>query len=125
MKINRILSALLLFAVALLVLPILATAADPVPVSIVAGKKVVFSYTVEKGTPPFTQQWLKDGQPIPGATGATYTIPRVSEADAGVYSVRVSNTAGSTISDEAPIVLIVPPSGAKVNQAVSDPDPGT
>ncbi len=118
----RLLLLLGLALVAMLFVPA-ASGADPVPATIVAGKKVVFSFTVEKGTPPFACQWNKDGQPIAGATGQTYTIAKVAESDAGVYTVTVSNSAGSTLSDEAPIVLIVPPSGVHLTKTVSEPDP--
>ncbi len=41
-------------------------------------------------------QWTKNGEPLPGATAATLTLPRVTTADAGAYVVRVSNSAGAT-----------------------------
>jgi hypothetical protein len=41
-----------------------------------------------------TYQWFKDGQPIPGATGASLTIARVTTADLGTYTVTVSSRCG-------------------------------
>lgn len=73
------------------------------------GSKVVLSYGLGAGTPPFTHQWLKDGQPIPGATLPTYTIDLVKAADAGNYSIKVANRAGETVSDLAAITVVVKP----------------
>lgn len=52
-------------------------------------------------------QWLRDGQPIRGATNATLTIagPFVCNA-AGEYTVRVSNTVGSVTSEPALLTLV-------------------
>lgn len=106
-----------------LALATLALAQPTTTASVVEGKKVVFSYTLEKGTPPFTHQWFKDNQPIAGATDATFTIPRVAQADAGSYKVKVTNSAGFTFSDDGVITLVVAPEGAKLVQTVTDPDP--
>ncbi len=64
----------------------------PADAEITAGTE--FTLTVN-GDGPF--QWLKDGQPIAGATKASLLIRNVKEADAGSYAVRV----GSRSSDKA------------------------
>ena len=64
------------------------------------GQTVTFSVTVN-GTAPFTYQWYKDGAAVGGASNATYTIAAVRTTDAGTYDVVVSNSAGSTTSDNA------------------------
>lgn len=48
------------------------------------------------GVGPFTYQWLLNGVAISGATSATYSVPRVTAANAGNYSLRVGNSAGTT-----------------------------
>ncbi|MCP5521189.1 MAG: immunoglobulin domain-containing protein [Verrucomicrobiales bacterium] len=53
------------------------------------------------GMRPVTYQWLKDGQPIDGATGSTLTVPRLQPSDAGDYAVKVTNSQGSTTSTAA------------------------
>jgi hypothetical protein len=57
------------------------------------------------GTPAPVFQWSKDGAPINGATSATLTLNGVTSANAGAYTVVVSNAAGSVPS--APAVLTV------------------
>lgn len=57
------------------------------------------------GTSPLTFQWLRNGQPIAGATAAVYTIASVAESDAATYSVQVSNAAGSVTSAGAALTV--------------------
>lgn len=56
---------------------------------------------VASGSEPLIYQWLFDGKPIPGAQGSRYQLPGLRLADAGQYSVRVSNAAGSVTSAAA------------------------
>ena len=55
-----------------------------------------------------TFQWKKDGFPIPDQTANNLTFPAVSLADAGEYTVVVSNFAGSTTSDAVRLDVSVP-----------------
>ena len=57
------------------------------------------------GTAPLTYQWYKDGSTLSGATAATYTIATVAAADAGSYTVTVTNTAGTATSDRATLAI--------------------
>ena len=54
-------------------------------------------------------QWRKDGVNIASATSAALTLSSVSAADVGVYSVVVSNSAGSVTSGNASLTLTTPP----------------
>lgn len=58
------------------------------------------------GAPPLSYQWLKNGQNVSGANGPFCTLTNLSRTDAGVYSVKVSNAAGSVTSDEAVLTVI-------------------
>lgn len=61
------------------------------------------------GGEPLEYQWLFDGQDIPGATLPTLELTNVQPATAGVYSVRVSNPAGSLVSSPATLTVITTP----------------
>ncbi|MBI2930000.1 MAG: hypothetical protein HYY24_30450, partial [Verrucomicrobia bacterium] len=51
------------------------------------------------GSLPLSYQWYRDGQVIVGATTAVLDLPHVQMADAGTYSVEVSNAFGSVRSE--------------------------
>ncbi|MBI5770408.1 MAG: immunoglobulin domain-containing protein [Verrucomicrobia bacterium] len=59
------------------------------------------------GTTPFTYQWKKGGQNLDGATNATFTIASVTTADAGSYTVVVTNTAGSSPASNAAVITVL------------------
>ena len=86
-----------------------AQAAD-VTASVQVGKKVQFSFVSADGTQPFTYQWQKNGVNISGATSSTFTISAVSLNDVGTYTLKVTNAAGSAVSNNAVITVtqIVP-----------------
>lgn len=72
------------------------------------------SYTLSidpTGSPPFEYQWKVDGEDIPGATGATYTVAAALVNDPVFaprsYSVVVSNGSGD-VSSEATDVYVSP-----------------
>jgi len=58
------------------------------------GDSVSFG-TLPGGTGPLTFVWRKDGAVLGGQTNAALTIPGVTQADAGVYSVEVIGVCGS------------------------------
>lgn len=62
------------------------------------------------GTAPLAFQWRKDSQPLSDATNSTLTLTNVQPADAGIYSVVVSNAAGTNTSSGATLTVNVPPS---------------
>jgi hypothetical protein len=53
------------------------------------------------GAPPLSYQWLKDGQILIAATNASYARTEVGAADAGTYSVLVTNSCGVALSSNA------------------------
>ncbi|MBM3882104.1 MAG: hypothetical protein FJ387_20680, partial [Verrucomicrobia bacterium] len=77
---------------------------QPQTQTITGGGSIVLS-VVATGTGPLTYQWLKDGAPIPGATGVTLTLTGVQMADAGGYTVEVSNAGGKVSSDPAAVTV--------------------
>lgn len=60
------------------------------------------------GRSPLNLQWFKNGIPIPGATSTILQLPRVTEANTGVYKVIVQNSDGRAESSEARIVVESP-----------------
>jgi glucose/arabinose dehydrogenase len=86
--------------------------AQPVPLGVEEGESAAFSVTAT-GLGSLGYQWFKDGAALPGQTGASLSIPSVTSADAGVYSVRVSDDAAvasglepvSVMSDPAILLL--------------------
>jgi len=91
-------------------------AQQPASVSVRANDAVSFAVVVS-GTAPFTYQWQFRGANIVGANAATYTIAQVQNADAGTYTVVVSNAAGS-VTSAAATLTIAPPG---VNLALHQP----
>ena len=78
---------------------------QPASTTIPTGQSVTFSVKA-LGSTPFTYQWQKNGVDIAGAKSATYTITNAVEAHSGKYRVIVSNSAGSTPSNEATLTVI-------------------
>jgi glucose/arabinose dehydrogenase len=89
-----------------------AITAHPTPAGVEAGAPVSFSVTAT-GLGNLTYQWLKDGDPLPGQTAATFSIPSVNSGHTGVYSVRIIDDAAvasglepvSVVSDPAILLL--------------------
>jgi len=69
--------------------------APPATQTVVSGGRLNLSVTIG-GIGPFTYQWFLNGTAITGAIGATYNLASVGAANAGTYSVRVTNAAGTT-----------------------------
>ncbi|MBI5766346.1 MAG: choice-of-anchor C family protein [Verrucomicrobia bacterium] len=69
--------------------------APPATQSVAVGGRLSLSVTVG-GVGPFTYAWFLNGTQIAGAVSASYTIASVSAAHAGTYTVRASNSAGTT-----------------------------
>lgn len=70
------------------------------------GESCTFTVTT---TPRQAQvQWCKDGQPIPGATGTTYTIQEALEGDEGTYTAlaRLPGSLTPVRSDPATLTYV-------------------
>ena len=64
-------------------------------------------------------QWYRNGVAIAGATGAQYTIPVATAADAGTYTVSATNTAGSATSSGAVLAVNVQAEGTNTAAVVA------
>lgn len=79
------------------VLPRIDTA--PRAVTVAVGQSATFE-VVASGSAPLAYEWRRNGSPVAGANADRYTTPAVTLADNGaLYSVVVSNAAGSVTSD--------------------------
>ena len=84
-------------------------AVPPQSRSVPVGSTATFAVTAVStfpGNGPLTYQWLRSGTNLPGATNSNLTLVNVQPVDSGNYSVRVSNTAGSTTSATASLTVI-------------------
>jgi hypothetical protein len=110
----------------LVVAPTIST--QPVSLTVTQGNAATFS-VVASGT-SLSFQWMKNGAVILGATSASYTISSTALSDAGLYSVLVSNSAGSVTSTAVSLTvnaLIVAPSitTQPLSQSVTEGSPAT
>lgn len=92
--------------------PVITT--QPASQTVTAGGAVTFN-VVASGSPT-SYQWFFNSAPISGATGVSFTLTNVQSADAGTYTVAVSNSAGTVVSSAATLT---------VNAVVSIPTPST
>ena len=72
----------------------------PVPLSLVAGQTANYTVTATS-TSPMSFQWRRNGQPIAGATGSTFSFVTALSDDGSRISVTVTNGAGPVTSAEA------------------------
>ena len=81
---------------------------QPQSQSATAGTSVQFSVTAT-AVPAPTYQWRRNGSPISGATTATLSLPSVTAANAGEYTVVVTNDLGSATSAAATLTVTAAP----------------
>lgn len=79
--------------------------AQPATQGVCLGGRATFQVTAN-GSKPLSYQWRFNGTPLESATGASFTLSNVAPADAGIYSVLVSNSVGSTLSSNAALVFL-------------------
>ncbi len=62
------------------------------------------------GTPPVTFQWYDNGELVSGGTNSLLSLPQISDANAGDYTVVVTDSGGSVTSDVAVVTVVDSPS---------------
>ncbi len=91
---------------------------QPLSQTVIVGDLVNFAVEAD-GAPPVTYQWRFKGNPISGATDATYTIMGATTNNAGDYTVVISNSFGQITSGPATLTVLVPFPGI-YNTGISD-----
>jgi len=81
---------------------------QPTNQTVTVNNPVTFTVTAG-GTPPLNYQWSFNGTNIFGATNSSLTLDNVSPAQAGNYSVLVTNFFGAVTSSNAVLTVYVPP----------------
>lgn len=84
-----------------------AITSQPVGQNVVATTDATLSVTAT-GTAPLSYQWRRRGDIIHGATNSILLLDNVRPSDRGEYDVLVYNSAGSTISSQAVINVLIP-----------------
>ena len=69
-----------------------------------AGVDLIVQSTVQ-GTAPIALQWWFNGEPMSGATNASFRIPAIERADEGRYSLTASNAFGRTATLDTPLFV--------------------
>ena len=82
---------------------------QPASQTVTLGQPATFTVTAT-GTGPLAYQWYLNGVAISGATSSSYTTPSTTSSNNGsVYTVTVSNSAGSATSISVTLTIPNPP----------------
>lgn len=95
--------------------------AQPADQNAIAGSTATLSVTAN-GIPPLSYQWRKNNSPIPGATSSSLRFLSTSDKDAGSYSVAITNTGGTAVSNSAVLTVLPASNPARlINLSVLTP----
>jgi subtilase family serine protease len=86
--------------------PVITT--QPTNQTVVVGQTTTFSVGAS-GTAPLSYQWTLNTTNLLGATNTTLILTNVQLYQAGSYAVVVSNLVGSTLSSNATLTVLAPP----------------
>jgi hypothetical protein len=81
--------------------------------AVTVGSNATFNVTAS-GTAPLSYQWNRNTNAIPGATSSSLTLTNVQFNQADVYSVTVTNAAGSITSSNATLTVNFPPAAVQL-----------
>lgn len=92
--------------------------AGPQGLVVVEGAAARFEVTAAGGA-PLTYQWMVNGRDLSGQTSSILTISGVGVGDEGVYSVRVTNSAGTVTSNGASLQVLVRPQITSLSSTIT------
>jgi kumamolisin len=84
---------------------------QPQSVAVTVGSSLSLGVTAT-GSPTLTYQWLQNGTAINGATNSNFSVGSAAAANAGSYTVVVSNTFGAVTSAAATVTVNPAPPAA-------------
>jgi len=79
----------------------------PADLTVSAGETAILTMAMA-GIPLPSVQWMKNGQPISGATQTIVILPNVQLGDAGTYSVMATNSLGSSTTNGETLIVNAP-----------------
>jgi hypothetical protein len=80
---------------------------QPQGTTVFGGGTIVLT-ALASGTEPLTYQWLRNDQPITGATDTTLLLTSASTAQSGTYRLRATNSVLATLSAPAEVLVVTP-----------------
>ena len=86
---------------------------QPASQSVAVGSTATFVVSAS-GTAPLNYQWQFNGGDITNATGSSLVLTNVQFANAGTYSVTITNASGSITSSNAVLTVNFPPAAIQV-----------
>jgi len=87
------------------VIVVLSVTISPAAASINLGDSVLFTSTVNGGVGPYYYQWYVDGNPVSGATSASWTFLPMSLGTYNVHLNVTDSTAAKAKSNVAPVIV--------------------
>jgi uncharacterized repeat protein (TIGR03803 family) len=85
--------------------PVVFSQPEPANQDVVVGANINLSASYI-GASPLTAQWMFNGNALPGETNATLILGNVRPSTSGNYSLRVSNSLGSTFSSNTVLAVL-------------------
>lgn len=98
-------------AVSSLIPPPLSASINPLSASINVGESLTFTSTVTGGYTPYSYQWYLNGNPVSGATSASWTFTHTTSGIYYVYLKVTDDTGNTTQSETARITVTTVPVG--------------
>lgn len=83
--------------------------AQPQSLTVTQGQNAAFSVTADGTAPLFCQWYFNTNTLLAGATNFSLTVTNAQITNAGTCSVVITNVAGSAISSNATLTVLVPP----------------
>ena len=80
---------------------------QPLSQTVPMGTNVVLE-AAASGSSPISYQWFMDGTNLPGATSTNLVLRTATRRTSGVYALVASNPAGSALSRNASVLVLVP-----------------